>query len=512
MKTSKNIWRIISYVFLALLLIADALAVISLLRSQILPFKYIAIILTAIALITVLAIIFMFPHTGKYQKGKSSGRQITGYVLSAITIAGCLFGTHVIFKLGQTFNAITEDPTVKAIVGVYVLAEDPAKTIEDAADYKFATTDSYDAENAKATVSAIEDQLNGTITLEKYDSVFAMIDALYSGKAQALILNEAYIDILSDAERYADFTTKAKLLYEHTISATDPVPTESTEESREVSEPTETTTPAEASTTPFIMYLSGSDTRSKVLNKSRSDVNILAAVNPETKQILLVNTPRDYYIPNPAGHGALDKLTHCGIYGVDCSVKALSDLYHLPVSYYAQINFTGFETLINAIGGVTVYSDVSFTTLHGNYRIQKGENHLNGSQALGFARERYALSGGDNSRGQNQMKVITAVVEGMTSGTMLANYSSILDSLQGMFVTDMPLDTLNDLIKMQLSDMAHWNVLSYAVTGTGGSEIPYSMPGLHAYVMHPHKQTVTKATELMQKVLDGETLTQADLA
>lgn len=512
MKTSKNIWRILSYVVLALLLIADLLATISLLRSKILPFKYVAVILTVLLLATLLAVFFLLPRTGKYQKKGGNWKRIVGYVLSAIIAAGCLFGTHLISKLNETFNAITEGSSVNAVVGVYVLADDPAQTIEDAADYKFAITDSYDAENSRATLSDIEGKVKKAVSVQEYDSVFSMIDALYTGQAQALILNEAYLDLLEEAERYVNFSSKTKLLYEHAVMAP-----EETTAPTETQQPTVPSTPAETvgsqkvSETPFIIYLSGSDTRSKVLAKSRNDVNILAAINPKTKQILLVNTPRDYFVPNPAGKGALDKLTHCGIYGVDCSVQALSGLYKLPVSYYAQINFTGFETLIDAIGGVTVYSDVAFTTHHNNVHIQKGENHLNGSQALGFARERYALSGGDNSRGQNQMKVIAAVVDSMTSGTILANYSSILDSLQGMFVTDMPVETLNELIKMQLSDMAHWNVLSYAATGTGGSDVPYSMPGLHAYVMYPNKDSVAKASSLMQRVLDGDVLTQADL-
>ena len=159
---------------------------------------------------------------------------------------------------------------------------------------------------------------------------------------------------------------------------------------------------------PFILYISGSDTRSKVLDISRSDVNILMAVNPQAKQVLLLNTPRDYYVKNPAGSGAYDKLTHLGIYGLDCSMKGLGNLYGVDVDYYAQINFTGFETLIDAIGGITVNSDEAFSA--GGYDFVEGPNEMNGAKALAFARDRHHQASGDNARGKHQMMVIEAMI------------------------------------------------------------------------------------------------------
>ena len=184
----------------------------------------------------------------------------------------------------------------------------------------------------------------------------------------------------------------------------------------------------------------------------------------------------------------------------------------MDVDYYAQINFTGFETLIDAIGGITVYSDVAFTTAD-KYQIAQGENKLNGAEALSFARERKRLSGGDNARGQNQMKVIKAVISKMTSGsTIISNYTDIMESLEGMFATSMPMNHISDLVKMQLADMPQWEVHSYAVTGFNGSEYTYSTPGTRLYVMYPDDAMVANASALIDKVCSGEILTEADLA
>ena len=180
----------------------------------------------------------------------------------------------------------------------------------------------------------------------------------------------------------------------------------------------------------------------------------------------------------------------------------------MEVDYYAQINFTGFETLIDAIGGITVYSDKAFTT-NDRYQIVKGENYLNGAQALSFARERKHLSGGDNDRGKNQMKVIQAVINKMTSGTtILTNYSDIMASLEGMFATSMAMNEISSLMKMQLNDMAAWNIQSYAVTGYNGSDYTYSAPGTKLYVMYPNDNDVARAKSLIDMVWDGTILTE----
>ena len=255
---------------------------------------------------------------------------------------------------------------------------------------------------------------------------------------------------------------------------------------------------------PFIVYLGGSDTRSGKLTKGRNDVNILAVVNPNTKQLLLVNTPRDYYVSNPAGEGAKDKLAHCGLYGLENSKEALSRLYGLPVAYGAVINFKGFEALIDALGGVTVYSESAFTTTIGGYRIQQGANTLNGAQALAFARERSRVSGGDNTRGQHQMQVIAAMVRQLSAGNVLSRWREILDSLEGMFATDMPLTTMTKLLTNEIDNLDDWEIFSAAVTGTGGTDYNWSSGG-KAYVMYPD-ESVEQVSALMQRMMNGERL------
>ena len=165
---------------------------------------------------------------------------------------------------------------------------------------------------------------------------------------------------------------------------------------------------------PFVIYLSGVDTRGELTEKARSDVNILAVVNPQTKQVALINTPRDYYV-DLAGTNSKDKLTHAGLYGVETSMATLGNLYGVSVDHYIRINFAGFINIVDALGGVDVYSDQAFTSVGspGYYdptTFAEGWNHLDGKSALAFARERHAFASGDIQRGINQMKVIDAML------------------------------------------------------------------------------------------------------
>ena len=247
---------------------------------------------------------------------------------------------------------------------------------------------------------------------------------------------------------------------------------------------------------PFVIYLSGVDTRGELTENARSDVNILAAVNPVTKRVALVNTPRDYYV-DLAGTSSKDKLTHAGLYGVN-------------VDHYIRINFAGFISIIDALGGVDVYSDQAFTSVGspGYYdptTFVEGWNHLDGKSALAFARERHAFASGDIQRGINQMKVIDAMLNKIKSPALLMGFSKIMDAASDCFVTSFSQDQISALVRMQLSDFAEWDIESYTVTGTSSSSTKcYSAKGQKLYVMKPDDSSVSKAREMLASVLGGE--------
>ncbi len=514
MRTNK-IWLTVCWVFFILQLAAEALSLYAIIRLDMLPAKYTLVLvgIYALGLLVTGLMMFISPRWPSH----ASVRRTIACILAVLIIALCVMAYLAVSKLHSTVSQIVEEPDDTVVREVYVLTDDPAQSISDAAGYIFGIVENYDEAYTELAIAAIEDAVGGTVTTKAYATVYEMIDALYAGECGAIILNSGYLGFLELEEAYMDFEERTRILYEAPID-TALLPPEETQpdDGADVTEPEETepAEPAELksiSQRPFIVYISGSDTRNYYLSKKgRNDVNILAVVNPLTHQVLLLNTPRDYYIPNPAGGGRLDKLTHCGVYGVDCSIKALANLYDTDVDYYARINFTGFEKLVDAMGGITVNSSYGFTA--GGYTIVKGINHFDGAQALVFARERYQLPGGDNARGKNQMKVIQAMIAKLTSGTtILSNYAGILDSLSGMFATSVEMQEISELVKLQLDKMPTWNVQTFAVTGSTGRAITYSMPGSNLSVMFQNEAYVNHAKDLINRVLSGQTLTAADM-
>ena len=502
-KTKTKTNKKIPLIFLLVQLVADALIPLTMLMSDMFPTFYIVIALIVEAMVLIISIVLDFADTEDQKRGVITVRRIFSGIISIAMLAGAIFAFLVVNEVGDTITNITSKKTVTSVIGVYVRASDPAQTIQDAADYNFGYATNYDVANTQDAIIDINKTLAHQITTTSYEDSVVMVQHLLDSKIDVIILNESYAGIISDQEEYQDFSDKTKLIYEYEV----------------VTKVHKDDKKSDGDLRSFVVYLSGSDTRNKTLDVSRSDVNILMAVNTKTKEIVLINTPRDYYVPiSISSSGKRDKLTHCGIYGIDCSMETLGNLYGQQVDYYAQINFTGLATLIDAVGGVTVNSDYAFSNTHDNplldgssLTVSVGENHLNGAQALAFARERMSVPGGDNARGVNQMKVITALVDKLSVGTILGNYSDILKSLQGMFATDMAQDDINELVKMQLKDMASWSIHSYAVTGSDGSNTTYSMPGTNAYVMYPNQDTVDRASKLIQKVLDGDSISDSDV-
>lgn len=525
MKTAK-LQNFIFLVIWFLELAALAFSVATVWRMDMLPNQYLVILVAAAMLLWSLTGLLLFLPNRKRGGGKI--RRGFACVMVLLVVLVCAGLVTVATDLYETLHQMVDDPTNDTITrGIYVRADDPAQSLEDARDYTFAKVTGYDTAYTGQAIESIQSTLGGAVTVEEYNSVPDMVDALYDGTVDAIILNSAYVTILEEDTVHTDFSQRTKVLcrielQKEEIPVTqdpDPDNTGDPDEPKLPDIPDITLPsigdPQDITNTPFLIYVSGNDMRGSRVQEGRSDVNILVVVHPVTKQILLINTPRDYYIPNPAGGGVKDKLTHCGNDGILNSINAISDLYGVRIDYFAHLNFSGFEALIDAIGGVTVYSDVAFSASSSYHSFQKGENELDGAAALAFARERYHLPGGDNARGQNQMNVIKAVIEKMTTSTaLITGYADILDSLGGMFRMNLTVEEITQIVKMQLDDMASWTISSYAVQGRGdgGMEYTYSVPWEELWVMYPDYDTVEHASLLIQKVVSGETLTEADLA
>ena len=462
--------------------------------TKMVPTIYMLII--GIVLAVIAAIIWLLVWHTRY-----TGRFIGGTVLAVIMIAILAFGGFYINKTRSAISNISGETTEVTQMAVYVKSDDAADSVEATAGYTYGILSSLDRENTDGAVAHLNSEFGTEVQTKEYAGLAELADGILNGEVNAMLLNSGYLSVYEDMDGYTDFSTK--------IKEVGTVDVESTIQSAEESTPIEPITTANGGKV-YTIYLSGIDTRGEMTAKSRSDVNIIATVNTDTHEILLVSTPRDYFVPLSISGGAPDKLTHAGIYGIDVCMDTLGMLYDIDINYYFRINFGGFVKVIDALGGITVNSDYDFDSKNIlGYHFNKGENYVNGEQALIFARERYAFQEGDRQRGKNQMEVIRGVVKKALSPEILTSYSSILSSLDGCFGTNITYEEIAQILQQQLTNGGDWTIVSYSVNGTGATEKPYSM-SQKAYVMVPDYNTVDKAKSLMEKVRNGEVVTQEE--
>lgn len=314
-----------------------------------------------------------------------------------------------------------------------------------------------------------------------YDDIYSMVSDLIGEKIEGIILEEAQVEILKE-ENYNEYEL-LKSIYGDAIEL-------SIKKNKSNIDITKDS---------YNIYISGIDTYGNITNVSRSDVNILATVNPVKKEILLTNIPRDYYVKLHS-FNEYDKLTHAGIYGIDESISTIEDLLDTKINYYVKVNFTSLIDIVDALDGIVVNSNYSFTTVDG-YSFKKGNNYLDGKEALSFARERKAFKEGDRIRGENQQLILTSIINKATSTKIITNYTEILKAVKGKFITNIKDEEITKLIKMQFSDGKAWNIKSISVNGVDSYDYVYSYKKNKLYVMRPIQETVDNAKGKIKDVM-----------
>lgn len=441
-------------------------------NSGLVPTKYL------VAVIIVLLILFGVTFGLQYVKNKV---YIVGIVLSIILSILQAIGIVYMLKADKLMADVGGANYKTDNMIVVVKKDNPASNLMDASMYRFGTQTSVDQKNTQIMVDNINTSLGREVKIEQYGTVQELANALLEGRVDAAIYNQALDGLITDAiEGYSE---QVRVLYQYGIE------TEIEQENVDVDEP-------------FNVYISGIDVDGPITTNSRSDVNIIMTVNPNTKKILLTTTPRDYYVQIPDISGEQrDKLTHAGIYGVDASMRTLEQLYGIDISYYARVNFSSLVKIVDTLGGVDVDSDFEFTA--GGYQFKQGMNHLDGKQALAFSRERYSFEDGDNQRGKDQEKVLTAILNKAMSPAILSNASALIADVSDSVQTNMTQEEMAKFIKMQLNDGASWTIESQAASGNGDTQACYSSGDQPLYVMWPDEAVVQSISAKMNEILNG---------
>ena len=445
-------------------------------------------IIVAVLLIAILVGVafLMKPVKGRGRK-KAKTKNKLGKLLSLVLSIVMAIGTIYITKTQGFLNDLQSVGEISR-VSVMVMADSEYDEVTDIKGQTIYADTTTSKDMMDEAVAALEKEVS--VTIKSTVDYSKMANALYSGDVKAIFVDEACYAMLEADHENFESETKVIWTYEYVNPES-----ESTTKSVDVTKDS------------FVIYLSGIDTKGKVATRSRSDVNMLVTVNPTTHTILMSSIPRDYYV-KLAKENAYDKLTHSGLQGTSNTVKTVENLLGIDINYYVRVNFTSVEKIVDALGGITVTIPKDFTSGVDGTKFKKGTQTLNGSQALKFCRERYAL-GGDTGRVKNQQKVLKAMINKAISPAILTKYTSVLKACDGYFETDLTADDITSLIKAQISSGKGWTIENAVFSGKGTTKTGgYYIPNKKLYYMMPDSDSVSENVLKIKKVKAGESLSE----
>ena len=479
-------------IVLSIVLVATAgIMVYEILKLEILPSNILMpVILVIILFSLILLLLINFCAHGLATK------IIFSFLVILISVAYGL-GDYYLYSTASTLNTVTEQAAKsKNTVSLIVMAESTKEDVQDINGSKIGVLTNINKEGTKKSLNDISKQNIGYST-EKFDNVPAMLQALYEGQVDAIILNEAYRSNVSEIENYENFNNETKVIHQTVYY------TKEANNSLAVSDIT---------SKPFTILITGNDSFGALDEVSRSDVNMIVTINPLTSTILMTSIPRDAFVTEvcddyACNYGVEDKLTHTGIYGADTTKDTLENLLDIDINYIFRVNFSSMIDIVDALGGIDIdvaegmavsrfYSD---STLEG---IHEGQNHLNGKRALAYSRERKAYLDGDVQRARNQQQVLQAMFKKASSPEIITKYSNILKVVGKAFDTNMTTKEITSFIKYQLQASPSWKFEQYVLKGENTLKVSPEL-GMEVSAVELYAYSIQTASEKIQAVLDG---------
>lgn len=470
----KHKFNIIRIPLILINIITTIYIIISINKLNIIPTKYYVIGIVILTIINILAIILLMLRKIIFK--------ILGIILSIGLITISIIGLQYVNNTNEFLDTSFNNNKIEiSTYNLIVLKTSKDNSIKDIENKKLGYLN-----NSNEAL----DKLNENVSTEniEYEDVFDLYDDLINKKTSAILIDESYLDIIKDERK--DIDNKIKVIY--SFNQEKAIEIKNNKEDKTVR--------------PINIYISGSDSRSNnIQNKSRSDVNMIVTINPNTNEILLTSIPRDYYVQVHGQTGLKDKLTHSGIYGLDVSASTIEDLFDIKIDYSIKLGFNAVVEVVDLVNGIDIYSDRTFNSYHiKGWVVKEGMNHFNGKQALAYSRERYAYPTGDRHRIQNQQQVLEAVFKKILSDkSILLKYEELLSSLGNLYRTDIPKEVIQAYVKEQLENGDKWTFKTQWVNGKGASLNTHTSPKYRRYVMIPNEEDVKEASEKIKNIINA---------
>ena len=488
MKEQNKVLRGIGIVLSILLVVASFYLLYQLIKINVLPTKLLFLITIIFVLLDTIFALLLCYYT------RAIVSKIICVVITLVLIFGSCMGGYYISKTGSLLTNITNvTKHAKNTVSVVVKQSSDIKNKSQLNGLSVGTLRTIGTQgSSKALKELSKDGI--VMNQSEYDSLSAMLEAFYNGEVDSIIINESSRSQILDMESYADFDNNTRVVYQTSYKV------ENTDKANAVSDIT---------SKPFNVLISGSDTRGGFDENGRSDVIMVATINPKTSTILLTSVPRDFYVTTACDaadgcmQGALDKITHTGIHGTNTTKRTVEQSLGIEINYTFKVGFDTVTDLVDALGGVDVYVEPGYAVSTSTFSVHEGTNHLDGEHALAYARERYSYTEGDRQRTKNQQQVLMGIVNEATTPSVITKYASIMDAMANTFSTTMSNEEISDLIKYQINNNPKWKMEQYMVDGTGDTLMCAEL-GDAASVMVPDQSTVKMAKDKINAVLAGK--------
>ena len=488
MKEQNKVLRGIGIVLSILLVVASFYLLYQLIKINVLPTKLLFLITIIFVLLDAIFALLLCYYT------RAIVSKIICVVITLVLIFGSCMGGYYISKTGSLLTNITNvTKHAKNTMSVVVKQSSDIKNKSQLNGLSVGTLRSIGTQGSSKVLKELSKD-GIVMNQNEFDSLSAMLEAFYNGEVDSIIINESSRSQILDMESYADFDNNTRVVYQTSYKV------ENTDKANAVSDIT---------SKPFNVLISGSDTRGGFDENGRSDVIMVATVNPKTSTVLLTSVPRDFYVTTACDaadgcmQGALDKITHTGIHGTNTTKRTVEQLLGIEINYTFKVGFDTVTDLVDALGGVDVTVAPGYAYSNSAITIHEGVNHLNGTQALEYARERYAYTEGDRQRTKNQQQVLMGIVNEATKPSVITKYASIMDAMANTFSTTMSNEEISDLIKYQINNNPKWKMEQYMVDGTGDTLMCAEL-GDAASVMVPDQSTVKMAKDKINAVLAGK--------
>ena len=493
MKEQNKVLRGIGIVLSILLVVASFYLLYQLIKINVLPAKLLFLITIIFVLLDTIFALLLCYYT------RAIVSKIICVVITLVLIFGSCLGGYYISKTGSLLTNITNvTKHAKNTVSVVVKQSSDIKNKSQLNGLSVGTLRTIGTQgSSKALKELSKDGI--VMNQSEYDSLSAMLESFYNGEVDSIIINESSRSQILDMESYADFDNNTRVVYQTSYKV------ENTDKANAVSDIT---------SKPFNVLISGSDTRGGFDENGRSDVIMVATINPKTSTILLTSVPRDFYVTTDCDaadgcmQGALDKITHTGIHGTNTTKRTVEQLLGIEINYTFKVGFDTMTDLVDALGGVDVYVEPGYAVSTSTFSVHEGTNHLDGEHALAYARERYSYTEGDRQRTKNQQQVLMGIVNEATKPSVITKYASIMDAMANTFSTTMSNEEISDLIKYQINNNPKWKMEQYMVDGTGDTLMCAEL-GDAASVMVPDQSTVKMAKDKINAVLAGKSADDA---